>query len=76
VAVVICLHFCLVFKFLLVTGLQLHYVHGYRGFDTHNSAQYTSRGMLVFHAAAAGIVMNPTTNEQVLCGWIFFVINF
>lgn len=49
----------------VVSGLQLHYIHGYRGFDSRNNALYTARGTVVYHAAAAGIVLHPDSNEQV-----------
>jgi microtubule-associated protein-like 6 len=43
-------------------SLQLEYVHGYRCHDARNNLRYTSTGEVVYHAAAAGIVLNQKTN--------------
>ena len=44
--------------------LQLEYIHGYRCHDARNNLRYTASGEIVYHAAAAGIVLNPKTNTQ------------
>lgn len=43
-------------------SLQLEYVYGYRCHDARNNLRYTSTGEVVYHAAAAGIVLNQKTN--------------
>ncbi len=45
-------------------SLQLEYIHGYRCHDARNNLRYTSTGEVVYHAAAAGIVLNQKTNTQ------------
>ncbi|TNV87854.1 hypothetical protein FGO68_gene13813 [Halteria grandinella] len=45
-------------------SLQLEYIHGYRCHDCRNNLRYTSTGEIVYHAAAAGVVLNQVTNEQ------------
>lgn len=43
-------------------SLQLEYIHGYRCHDARNNLRYTATGEVVYHAAAAGIVLNQKTN--------------
>ena len=45
-------------------GLKLKYIHGYRGFDTKDNVKFTSTGNIIFHSAAADIVMNVNDNTQ------------
>ncbi|XP_033734062.1 echinoderm microtubule-associated protein-like 6 [Pecten maximus] len=45
-------------------GLQLEYIHGYRGYDCRNNLFYTQNGEVVYHVAAAGIVHNRENNTQ------------
>ncbi|RYH20675.1 hypothetical protein EON65_22800, partial [archaeon] len=48
--------------------LELDWVHGYRGFDTRSNIFYVNTPnngrLVVYHAAALGIVLNPQTKEQ------------
>ena len=44
---------------------KLHYVFGYRAFDTRMNVKYTGvEDEIVYHTAALGIVMNKKTNKQ------------
>ena len=45
-------------------SLSLEYIHGYRSRDCKNNIAYTGDGRIVYHAAAAGIVLDKTTNTQ------------
>lgn len=36
----------------------------YRGYDCHNNVFYTSKGEVVYHVAALGIVYNRDDNTQ------------
>ncbi|RDD40098.1 Echinoderm microtubule-associated protein-like 6 [Trichoplax sp. H2] len=45
-------------------GLDLHFSFGYRGYDCHNNIFYTSKGEIVYHIAAVGIVYNREDNTQ------------
>ena len=42
--------------------LQLEYIYGYRCHDARNNLRYTASGQIVYHAAAVGILHNPTSN--------------
>jgi microtubule-associated protein-like 6 len=42
--------------------LTLEYVHGYRAKDCKNNVRYLKSGGIVYHAAALGIVLNPSEN--------------
>ena len=45
-----------------VTDLSLHHIHGYRGFDGRNNLHFINDGAeIVYHAAGAGIVLNPNS---------------
>lgn len=47
--------------------LDLAWVHGYRGFDCRNNVFFVNNGMgrlVVYYAAALGIVLDPLTREQ------------
>ena len=44
--------------------LTLDYVFGYRGFDTRQNVQLAPDGGVVYHAAGAGVVLNPLTKTQ------------
>eukprot|EP00163_Fabomonas_tropica_P029151 TRINITY_DN615_c0_g1_i1.p1 TRINITY_DN615_c0_g1~~TRINITY_DN615_c0_g1_i1.p1 ORF type:complete len:1806 (-),score=610.31 TRINITY_DN615_c0_g1_i1:143-5560(-) len=52
------------FKNKPVVGLELDYVHGYRGNDCRNNVYANSKGQVVYHAAAVGIVHDRKTNTQ------------
>ncbi|BFZ11617.1 hypothetical protein BsWGS_14656 [Bradybaena similaris] len=45
-------------------SLKLDYVHGYRGYDCRNNLFYTQTGEVVYHIAAACVVLNRTTGKQ------------
>lgn len=48
-----------------VNGLNLKFIHGYRGFDCRDNLFYINDGTcIVYHAAAAGIVFNLVENTQ------------
>ncbi|XP_012942464.1 echinoderm microtubule-associated protein-like 6 isoform X2 [Aplysia californica] len=52
-------------KMTQVTGLQLEYIHGYRGFDARSNLYYVNDGAdIVYHAAGAGIVHNLSSGTQ------------
>ncbi|KAK3267854.1 hypothetical protein CYMTET_23613 [Cymbomonas tetramitiformis] len=44
--------------------LTLEFVHGYRGHDARHNLFYNAQGQMVFHAAAVGVVMDPSTRSQ------------
>lgn len=45
-----------------IKGLKLSYIHGYRGFDCRDNLFYINDGTsVVYHAAAAGIVLDMAT---------------
>ncbi|XP_046848411.1 echinoderm microtubule-associated protein-like 6 [Xenia sp. Carnegie-2017] len=45
-------------------GLQLHFVHGYRGYDCHNNLFYLQNGEIIYHVAAVGIVYDRDQHSQ------------
>jgi len=45
-------------------ALRLGWVYGYRGHDTRQNVFYNSKGEVVYHAAAVGIVYNPSSETQ------------
>lgn len=45
-------------------NISLHYVHGYRYYDTRNNVKWTKSEHVIFNAGALGIVLNPRNNEQ------------
>lgn len=47
-----------------IRSAMLEHVHGYRGHDCRDNVFYTTTGHVVYHAAAAGIVLNAHTKEQ------------
>lgn len=47
-----------------LVNLELVHVHGYRSNDCRNNVKYLKSGQIVYHAAALGIVLDPTTNKQ------------
>jgi hypothetical protein len=48
-----------------IKGLKLNHIHGYRGFDCRDNLFYISEGTaIVYHAAAAGIVLDLIKNSQ------------
>ncbi len=44
--------------------LRLEFVHGYRSHDARHNLHYDKKGLLVYHAAALGIVLNAKTRKQ------------
>ena len=44
--------------------MSLDFIHGYRGFDTRNNLHYLPDGRILYHAAGAGIVLNPQDMTQ------------
>uniref|UniRef100_A0A8C7F8N6 EMAP like 5 n=1 Tax=Oncorhynchus kisutch TaxID=8019 RepID=A0A8C7F8N6_ONCKI len=46
------------------SGLKLHFIHGYRGYDCRNNLFYTQTGEMVYHVAAVGVVYNRQQNTQ------------
>ena len=45
-----------------VNGLKLSHIHGYRGFDCRDNLYYVNDGnTIVYHAAAAGVVLDLNT---------------
>ena len=44
--------------------LKLDFVHGYRGHDTRHNVMYNADGLVVYHAAAAGIVYDFEEHTQ------------
>ncbi|XP_057714633.1 echinoderm microtubule-associated protein-like 5 isoform X2 [Corythoichthys intestinalis] len=46
------------------SGLKLHFIHGYRGYDCRSNLFYTQTGEIVYHVAAVGIVYNRQQNTQ------------
>lgn len=44
--------------------LELSYVFGYRSFDCRNNVKFDSKGRIVYHQAAIGIVLDHEKNEQ------------
>lgn len=42
--------------------LELEYVHGYRAKDCRDNIKYLANGNIVYHAAAVGIILDPSTN--------------
>ncbi|KAI3380118.1 hypothetical protein SNEBB_001204 [Seison nebaliae] len=48
-----------------ITDLKLAYIHGYRGFDCRDNLSYVKDGSAcVYHAGAAGIVLDLKTDAQ------------
>jgi len=47
-----------------VASAELEWVHGYRGFDCRDNLRYNRDGQVVYHAAALGIVMDPTPDRK------------
>lgn len=45
-------------------NLKLQYVHGYRCFDTRNSAKFSHNSNIIFIQAALGVEMNIEENTQ------------
>nr|XP_046163640.1 echinoderm microtubule-associated protein-like 5 isoform X2 [Oncorhynchus gorbuscha] len=46
------------------SGVKLHFIHGYRGFDCRSNLFYTQTGEIVYHVAAVGVVYNRQQNTQ------------
>uniref|UniRef100_A0AAY4A246 Echinoderm microtubule-associated protein-like 5 n=1 Tax=Denticeps clupeoides TaxID=299321 RepID=A0AAY4A246_9TELE len=46
------------------SGVRLHFIHGYRGYDCRSNLFYTQTGEIVYHVAALGIVYNRQQNTQ------------
>ncbi|KAG7466406.1 hypothetical protein MATL_G00164500 [Megalops atlanticus] len=46
------------------SGIKLHFVHGYRGYDCRSNLFYTQTGEIVYHVAAVGVVYNRQQNTQ------------
>ncbi|KTG42430.1 hypothetical protein cypCar_00032632, partial [Cyprinus carpio] len=46
------------------SGLRLHFIHGYRGYDCRSNLFYTQTGEIVYHVAAVGVVYNRQQNTQ------------
>lgn len=44
--------------------LELSYVFGYRSFDCRNNVRFDSKGRIVYHQAAIGIVLDHEKNDQ------------
>ena len=44
--------------------LEIDYVFGYRSYDCRNNVKFDSKGNVIYHQAAIGIVMNPKKNTQ------------
>ena len=44
--------------------LELEFVHGYRGYDCRDNLFYTSKGKVVYHIAAVGIVLDKNEKKQ------------
>jgi len=42
--------------------LDLEYVYGYRSFDTRNNLRYTADGLIVYHTAAVGVLLDKENN--------------
>jgi microtubule-associated protein-like 6 len=47
-----------------ISGLELEFVHGYRGCDTRNNLVYDRIGNAIYHAAGAAIIYNLKSGEQ------------
>lgn len=48
-----------------IDGLELHYIHGYRGIDCRDNLFYIDDGKkIVYCAAGAGVVLDLATNKQ------------
>lgn len=45
-------------------GLKLAWAYGYRGYDTRQNVWYNSKGEIVYHTAAVGVVYNPSSETQ------------
>lgn len=45
-------------------NLTLDYVYGYRSYDCRNNLRYNSKGKVVYHSGALGIVLDPKENRQ------------
>uniref|UniRef100_A0A671UC96 EMAP like 5 n=1 Tax=Sparus aurata TaxID=8175 RepID=A0A671UC96_SPAAU len=46
------------------SGVKLHFIHGYRGYDCRSNLFYTQTGEIVYHVAAIGVVYNRQQNTQ------------
>uniref|UniRef100_A0A3Q4GGM9 EMAP like 5 n=1 Tax=Neolamprologus brichardi TaxID=32507 RepID=A0A3Q4GGM9_NEOBR len=46
------------------SGVKLHFIHGYRGYDCRSNLFYTQTGEIVYHVAAVGVVYNRQQNTQ------------
>ena len=44
--------------------MEIEWVHGYRSRDSRNNIGYLADGSIAYHAAALGIVYNPTEHSQ------------
>eukprot|EP00049_Salpingoeca_infusionum_P015006 m.287561 g.287561 ORF g.287561 m.287561 type:complete len:1929 (-) comp15790_c5_seq3:4131-9917(-) len=47
-----------------IKALHLEYVHGYRGFDARNNLRFVDPEVIVYPAAAVGVVMDISTGKQ------------
>ena len=47
--------------------LKLEWIHGYSSQNQRGNLTYTITGEVLYTAAAAGVVLNPETNEQAFC---------
>jgi hypothetical protein len=45
-------------------NLTLEYVYGFRSYDGRNNLKYNSKGKVVYHAGALGIVLDQKENRQ------------
>ena len=44
--------------------ISIHYVYGYRSFDTRNNVKWGKGNIVVYHTAAIGVVYESEKNEQ------------
>ena len=55
-----------------INNLKLSRIHGYRGSDCRDNLFYINDGtMIVYHAAAAGIVLDLTSSEYKYLSFLF-----
>ncbi|KRX05725.1 WD40-repeat-containing domain [Pseudocohnilembus persalinus] len=45
-------------------NLSIHYIHGYRSFDTRNNLKYSPNGELIYHTAAVGVSLDPASSSE------------
>lgn len=45
--------------------LEIDYVFGYRSYDCRNNVKFDSKGKIIYHQAAIGIVLDPKTKNQI-----------